>query len=124
MPYTVWGAFDTFRKNTVDLVADEVSRALVSRDYLIDQIKTLARTDATFPRTSGDAIPYGSFARKTKIRPLDDIDLLTCIPHIVVRVSMAMFDELLPSGCANLFSWRNYLPEGCLGQLRHGHWAL
>jgi len=76
MPYTVWGAFDTFRKNSVDLVADEVSRALVSRDYLIDQIKTLARTDAAFPRTSGDAIPYGSFARKTKIRPLDDVDLL------------------------------------------------
>lgn len=76
MPYTVWGAFDAFRKNTVDLVADEVSRALTSRDRLIDQIKTLAKTDATFPRTGGEALPFGSFARKTKIRPLDDVDLL------------------------------------------------
>ena len=71
MPYTVWGAFDAFRKNTVDLVADEVSRALVSRDYLIDQIKTLARTDATFPRMSGDAIPYGSLhARRRSVRSM------------------------------------------------------
>jgi len=37
---------------------------------------------------------------------------------------MAMFDKLLPSGCANLFSRRNCLPGGCLSQLRHGHRAL
>ena len=92
MAYTVWGAFDAFRKSTVDLVADDVSRALVSRDYLIDQIRALARTDALFPRMGGDAIPYGSFARKTKIRPIDDVDLLLVLHGGGTRVALSPND--------------------------------
>ncbi|MCW5968649.1 MAG: hypothetical protein KIT57_09055 [Blastocatellales bacterium] len=76
MAYTVWGAFDKFRGNTVDIDPSVSRRAKSSRDYLFDQLKTLAKDDPYFPRLTGSYIPYGSFARKTKIRPLDDIDFL------------------------------------------------
>lgn len=79
MPYTVWGAFDQFRKQTVDLDSDEVKRARASRDYLFEQIKKLSDEDIYFPKLSGGFIPYGSFARNTKIRPLDDIDMLVLL---------------------------------------------
>lgn len=75
MPYTVWGAFDKFRKDSVDLDPGESDRAISSRGYLYDQAKALSSSDSDFPAVSS-YIPFGSFARKTKIRPLDDIDLL------------------------------------------------
>lgn len=78
MSYTVWGAFEQFRKNTVDLAPDVSSKARTSRDYLFGQIKTLAN-NADFPKLKGGYLPFGSFARKTKIRPLDDIDILILI---------------------------------------------
>jgi hypothetical protein len=75
MPYTVWGAFDAFREDTVDLNAHQSDQARSSRNYLFTQIKSLNTNDRNFPRVS-TFIPYGSFARKTKIWPLDDIDML------------------------------------------------
>lgn len=78
MSYTVWGAFEQFRKNTVDLAPDVSSKARTSRDYLFGQIKTLAN-NADFPKLKGGYLPFGSFARKTKIQPLDDIDILILI---------------------------------------------
>lgn len=78
MPYTVWGAFDTFRKETVDLDPEATRRARSSRDYLLTQLKALYAYDSACPKIV-DQIPYGSFARKTKIRPLDDIDLLALL---------------------------------------------
>ncbi len=79
MAYTVWGAFDQFRKQKVDLDADEVKKARSSRDYLFEQIKKLADNDAYFPRLGGSFIPFGSFSRRTKIRPLNDIDMLVLL---------------------------------------------
>lgn len=76
MPYTVWGAFDKFRKDNVDIDSDVSKKAKSSRDYLFDQLKALARDDSYFPKLTGSYLPYGSFARKTKICPLDDIDFL------------------------------------------------
>jgi hypothetical protein len=79
LPYTVWGAFDQFRKQTVDLDADETKRARSSRDHLFDQIKKLAANNSYFPKLGGSHIPFGSFARNTKVRPLDDIDILVLL---------------------------------------------
>lgn len=76
MSYTVDISFNAFRANTVDLDSEEVKRARASRDYLVGQINILANNDGTFPRLAGYYKPFGSFARSTKIRPLDDIDLL------------------------------------------------
>ena len=76
MPYTVWGAFDQFRKNIVDLDPEVTKTARSSRDYLFEQLKKLSKDDVQFPRLAGGYLSFGSFARSTKIRPLDDIDLL------------------------------------------------
>jgi hypothetical protein len=76
MALAVWSAFDAFRKGTVDLDPADVECARASRNYLWEQLKRLAANDAGFPRLGGDFIPFGSFARRTKIRPLDDVDVL------------------------------------------------
>jgi hypothetical protein len=74
MPYTVWGAFDKFRADTVDLKANQSNQARSSRDHLFNHLKSLCASGRNFPKILA-CIPYGSFARKTKIRPLDDIDM-------------------------------------------------
>lgn len=75
MSYTVWGAFDSFRSNTVDLNSNISKTARSSRDYLFEQIKKLAAQDNCFPNILS-YIAFGSFARKTRIRPLADIDIM------------------------------------------------
>jgi hypothetical protein len=79
MPYTVWGGFDKFQKDVIDLAPDQVRRARASRDYLSDQLKACSIRDASFPRVTEDALPYGSFARSTKVCPLDDVDMLMIV---------------------------------------------
>ncbi len=76
MAYTVREGFNTFRAHIVDLAPDETKMGRASRDYLVGQIKVVAKNNAAFPRLGEDYRAYGSFARRTKIRPLDDIDLL------------------------------------------------
>ncbi|HEY3054105.1 MAG TPA: hypothetical protein VGK04_12030 [Thermoanaerobaculia bacterium] len=76
MPFTVWGAFDKFREDIVDLPPAQTKSGRVSRDYLSEQIKKLPSRYPWFPRLIGTHVPYGSFARSVKTRPLDDIDLL------------------------------------------------
>lgn len=76
MAYTVWSAFNEFRTSVVDLDAEVTKTGRASRDYLVEQIKTIAKSNNAFPRLGGEYRPYGSFARRTKIQPLDDIDLL------------------------------------------------
>jgi hypothetical protein len=79
MPYTVWGAFDRFRKDAVDLNPTITDRARSSRDYLFYQLKRLAQNNVGFPRLLGEYISFGSFARKAKIQPLDDIDVMVLL---------------------------------------------
>lgn len=79
MVYSVWGAFDKFRKDTVDLNADITKTARASRDYLFEQLKILAKNNLGFPKLYGGYLSFGSFARKTKIQPLDDIDILVLL---------------------------------------------
>lgn len=76
MAYTVWGAFNAFRENTVDLDSNETQKARASRDYLVEQLKRLSRGNPGFPMDTNNYHPFGSFARRTKIRPLDDVDLM------------------------------------------------
>ena len=79
MPYTVNSAIRAFRSETVDLESTQTRTARASRDYLVRQVKVLAASDALFPRLAGDPVHYGSFARRTKVRPLDDIDSMVVL---------------------------------------------
>lgn len=81
MPWTVWSAFDQFRKYVVDIDPQVTIKARSSRDYLFSQIQAISRTNSSFPKLlSGESfMTFGSFARKTKIQPLDDIDFLVIL---------------------------------------------
>ena len=75
MAYSVSSAFELFRKYSVDLDTTETAKARVSRSFLIDQLTKLDGTVTGFPKVTG-SMSFGSFARRTKIRLLNDIDFL------------------------------------------------
>lgn len=80
MPTTVISAFAKFLRDTVNLDPEITKTARASRDWLISQIHSFEDKVEHFPLlyTEKD-IAFGSFARNTKIRDLDDIDLMICI---------------------------------------------
>lgn len=74
---TVNDAFDNFMKDVVRLDPDRNKVAKRSKDNLVKEIEKFSN-DENFLDFYPDymSIDYGSFSRKTKIRPLDDIDLM------------------------------------------------
>lgn len=77
MAKSVNEAFIEFNKNTVNLDSTRTRVARSSRDWLIGQLITLPDKIDDFPKLYENMhIKYGSFSRNTKIRPLDDIDLM------------------------------------------------
>lgn len=77
MATNVDSAFKEFNRDYVNLDADRTKKARNSRDWLIGQLNNLPSKIYDFPSlyTEKDC-KFGSFARNTKIRPLDDIDLI------------------------------------------------
>lgn len=76
MPKTVNSAFRDFLDDEVNLEPDQNRRARNSRDYLLTNIAEFGKEADFFDLYSGFNLYYGSFARKTKKKPLDDIDLM------------------------------------------------
>ena len=76
MATTVNTAFDEFMKDIVNLDPDVVSKARESRDNLLENIAEFDDKDGFFDLYEGYNVHFGSFARKTKCRELDDIDLM------------------------------------------------
>lgn len=81
MAQTVNTAFSEFNSNIVNLHPDRTAKAISSRDWLWGQLNNLdSKDDLNFPFKYADKhIEYGSFARKTKIRELDDVDIMFCL---------------------------------------------
>lgn len=80
MAKTVNGAFDEFMKDCVNLDSERTKKARSSRDWLVDQILGFPDKDSDFPAIYNEKnIFYGSFARRTKKRPLDDIDMMIAL---------------------------------------------
>ena len=77
MVRTVNEAFNIFLKDYVNLDPDETQLARSSRDWLLGKIRLFPSRDITFPRLYSEKdISFGSFARRTKKRELDDIDII------------------------------------------------
>lgn len=78
MAKTVTSAFAEFLRDIVNLDSGITKLGRGSRDWLVDeQIKKLPASDDTFPNFhSSKKIYFGSFSRRTKIRELDDIDIM------------------------------------------------
>lgn len=73
---TVNDAFHYFIKEVVNLDVAVVDQARASMDNLVENIVDFDGDDDFFALYPEVNIQFGSFARGTKIRPLDDIDLM------------------------------------------------
>ena len=76
MATTVNKAFEEFMKESVNLDSGVVLAARKSRDNLLDNISELSEEGGFFTLCSDFNEHFGSFARRTKCRELDDIDLM------------------------------------------------
>lgn len=79
MATTVNNAFDEFMRDKVNLESEKTSTARTSRDNLIDNINGFSGGEDFFNVYTDKNLKFGSFARRTKIRELDDIDLMICL---------------------------------------------
>lgn len=79
MAITVNEAFREFLSDFVNLDPSDTKTARSSRDNLIDNLNGFSGDDDFFRMYEEKHLKFGSFERKTKIRPLDDIDLMICI---------------------------------------------
>ena len=76
MASNVNAAFAEFLSNHVRLDKDRTEIAKTSKNWLISEIVKFPG-DGRFPKLHEDiSIDFGSFSRKTKTRPLDDIDVM------------------------------------------------
>ena len=73
---TVNNAFDEFMRDIVNLDPEVVSKARTSRDNLLGNIAEFDDKDGFFDLCDSFNVHFGSFARKTKCRDLDDVDLM------------------------------------------------
>lgn len=77
MASTVIEAFEEFLRDSVNLSQSVTRTARSSRDWLVEQAHRFPEKDTAFPKLWTEIdIFFGSFARNTKKRPLDDIDLM------------------------------------------------
>lgn len=76
MPTSVNSAFTQFLNYTVNVLKSDSDRAKGSRDFLTNQIKSLSDNGNFLKVATEFNTNFGSFARKTKIKPLDDIDII------------------------------------------------
>jgi hypothetical protein len=81
MAKTVNAAFEEFLKDYVNIDPKDTEKARSSRDWLIkEQIHSFTERDLYFPTLYSEKdIYFGSFARRTKKRPLDDIDIMIAL---------------------------------------------
>lgn len=64
--------------NEINLTQVQISQGSTSHTYIRDVLKNKSRTDPNFPWIM-DSFLTGSYARKTKLYPLDDIDVMVVI---------------------------------------------
>ncbi|WP_132941884.1 hypothetical protein [Vibrio crassostreae] len=80
MAMTVNGAFNHFMLNYVNLDYSQVTTARSSRNWLVEQLNGFPEKYDDFPSLyTSKHMGFGSFARSTKKRELDDIDHLICM---------------------------------------------
>ena len=98
MAKTVNQAFSDFLADVVNLDNVKTKTARSSRNNLIDNIKSFSGNDDFFVVYNDKILNFGSFARRTKIRPLDDIDIMICFSGEGTRTYEMFGDEAVIYG--------------------------
>ena len=99
MSTTVNNAFSEFMKCTVNLDAGITKIARASRDNLIENIKSFSGDTDFFQIYDEKILRFGSFERRTKIRPIDDIDLMLCMSGEGKRTYLEKDSAIFINGC-------------------------
>ncbi|MCL2284616.1 MAG: hypothetical protein FWC26_14980 [Fibromonadales bacterium] len=76
MATTVNYAFEEFMNEKVNLSEIDTETAKISREHLIETIHSFSGRNGFYNLANRYDSNFGSFSRKTKIRPLDDIDII------------------------------------------------
>lgn len=79
MATTVNNAFSEFMSYVVNLDPTVTSEARYSRDNLLSNISEFDNKDDFFDLCDSYNVHFGSFARRTKCRELDDVDLMSSV---------------------------------------------
>ncbi|MBD2302558.1 nucleotidyltransferase [Nostoc sp. FACHB-190] len=80
MARTVDEAFEIFLRDYVNLDPDKTKLPRSSRNWLLSQIHLFPSKDRNFPKLYSEKdIFFGSFARRTKKRELDDVDIMIAL---------------------------------------------
>lgn len=116
MATNVTQAFNQFMKETVNLDQSRVARARDSRKWLLDKIGCFPDNDATFPFLhNAFNLNYGSFERKTKTRPLDDIDMMVGLGADGCSYNETTVDDIkihLPDNYSGRFNALRHTTQG------------
>lgn len=110
MSKTVILAFNDFQKEIVNLDFEDNKKARSSRDWLVEKIFKFEENYDDFPKLYRDKkIFFGSFARKTKKRPLNDIDIIIAISAegCTYHENNWIITINVPENCTNLYNLVN-----------------
>ena len=118
MSDSVKSCFDVFMRDSVNLDPERTTTARASRDWLVHKIENLADNGEIPPLYNGtNHLFFGSFARNTKIRPLDDIDIMIvfdaqgCTTDDVTKITRKTYPIYVNNPHAKL------LPDYCDGNV-------
>lgn len=92
---SIYSSINKFAKDFVDLDSENLATARSSRKWLVEKIEDFPTTDESFPKlyTAENDVQMGSFSRRTKIRPIDDIDFIVVFNAEGTTYSTSIFDD-------------------------------
>ena len=113
---TVNNAFNWFLTEKVNMAKTRTEKARNSRDAIIEKINGLT---SFLPLDKSKHLHFGSFARRTKIRPIDDIDIMIClnitgnIQYVgnSIRVKVTDTSNCYVKDCCDSYSYGWYSTE-------------
>lgn len=117
----IYTSLRIFSNENVDLNASRLSIARASTAALVERIEKFENSDPSFPTIYRDEnyVRMGSFARRTKIRPLDDIDFLIVFQansSTYLEISNGVCEITVPTTSTALYNLTN--DDGTLNSIK------
>jgi len=76
MARTIQSALKQMIEENVNMPSDRVTKARASRDWLLERIENFEKNTQHLYFCKKFNLHFGSFSRRTKVRPIDDIDIM------------------------------------------------
>lgn len=76
MARTIQSALKQMIEENVNMPSDRVTKARASRDWLLECIENFEKNTQHLYFCKNFNLHFGSFSRRTKVRPIDDIDIM------------------------------------------------